>query len=483
MQAAFDSSQSWWAVGWKYDNDPSPRENNGSTNLLRYTNGQTQIQINYTSPLTGDDAIIVSKAQFLNSTGYKLFVDLDGKPSVKLTNTELTNEIFVQAPTNVTDNTIHFIGFGYNGNGTASGITMNIDGSPVTLSIITDNLSGSILNNNPLTIGGSSAGTSLLLNATLDETRIFGSGSLDEDQLDEVAEDELQTTAPINATMSLAGSTFANISGEIPTITLISGFPIPPVGTIDLMNFTATTVNTVTPAGSIDPITGEFTFDRFFNVMGSLSNYTAETTLTNVVGSFPLLSNFDIQTPVFTFTGDFFFQQARNITFDILSFNFTSTQQPFDLTCNLKSELFGNGTTFVFTNVFFIQELFPVDPLLDVVVACIDPSIPPVDPTAPSFGGSNALLSFVSFGDTTGIGNFLNFTANFGDFFGAGLPFLFIIILAAAFTGRSAPTGIIIIGISLGAMWFLGIINQDPIMWGIIIVLIVLGALGGKKFL
>ena len=137
----------------------------------------------------------------------------------------------------------------------------------------------------------------------------------------------------------------------------------------------------------------------------------------------------------------------------------------------------------MFTDVFFIQALFPVDPFLDVVVACIDPSTPPIDPTAPSFGGSNALLSFVSFGDTTGIGNFLNFTENFGDFFGAGLPFLFIIILAAAFTGRSAPTGIIIIGVCLGVMWFLGIIEQDPIMWGIIIVLIVLGALAGKKFL
>jgi len=463
---------------WTWDSSASV------TMTVTGTNGDFGVtNANFTGiTLISPQQIIVSKAQTLTDTGYKFYIDSVGKPSVKLTNTDGSNEIFVQA-TNVTDNLLHFIGFGYNGNGTASGISMNIDGTPVTPTIITDTLTGSILNNNPLTIGGTSTGTNLLLNATLDETRIFGSGSLDEDQLDEVAEDELATTASINGTMTISGSTFANISGELVVINITSGFPTPLVGTITLDNFTATQVNAVVPVGTIDPITGLFVFDRFFNIMGSLSNYTADTTLTNVLEAFPLLSNFDLQSPVFTFTGDFFFQQARNPTFDLLSFNFTQTAIPFDLTCNLKSTLFGNGTTFEFTGVFFIQELFPVDPFLDVVVACIDPSTPPIDLTAPSFGGSNALLSFVSFGDTTGIGNFLNFTENFGDFFGAGLPFLFIIILAAAFTGRSAPTGIIIIGVALGIMWFLGIIEQDPIMWGIIVVLIVLGALAGKKFL
>lgn len=427
------------------------------------------------------DQVIISKAETMTDVGYKFYIDSTGLPSVKLTNTNAINEIFVQSPVNVTDSTEHFIGFGYNGNQSASGVSWNVDGD-TNSTIITDTLSGSILNNFPLTIGGTSTGTNLL-NGTLDETRVFGTGTLDEDQLDEVANDKLDTLAPINATMTISGSTFANISGEIVIINMTSGFPLPVIGTIALDNFTATEVNAIVPVGSIDPITGLFVFDRFFNIMGSLSNYTADTTLTNAFEAFPLLSNFDIQSPVFTFLGDFFFQQARNPTFDVLSFNFTQTSIPFDLTCNLKATLFGNGTTFEFTDVFFIQELFDVDPQLDVVVACIDPNTPPIDPTAPSFGGSNALLSFVSFGDTTGIGNFLNFTQNFGDFFGAGLPFLFIIILAAAFTGRSAPTGIIIIGVALGAMWFLGIIEQDPIMWGIIVVLIVLGALAGKKFL
>ena len=463
---------------WTWDSSATrTMEVSGTQNDKGFSNA------NFTSTfLVGQDQIIVSKSQTLTDTGYKFYIDKNGNPTVRLTNTETTNEISVQATTDVTDNSLHFIGFGYNGNGSANGISLNVDGTPFTPVILTDTLTGSILNNEALTIGGSSTGTNLV-NGTLDETRIFGSGTVTSSQLIEVANDEIETIAPINATMVLAGSTFANISGEIPTITLISGFPLPAISTIDLKNFTATTVNSVTPAVTIDPITGQFIFDKFFNIMSSQSNYTAETTLTNIAGSFPLLSNFDIQQPVFTFLGNFFFQQARNQDFTLLSFNFTSSTVPFDLSCNLKSELFGNGTTFTFINRFFVQELFTVPRTVDIVVACIDPSIPPVDPLAPSFGGSNALLSFVSFGDSTGISSFLAFTDNYGDFFGAGLPFLFIIILAALFTGRSAPTGIIIIGVAIGIMWFLEIITIDPIMWGVIVVLVILGALAGKKFL
>jgi len=415
-----------------------------------------------------DDGIIVSKAQSLTDTGYKFFVD-DGKPSVKLTNTDTTDEIFVQVNTDLADNTLHFVGFGYNGNSSASGVSFNIDGTPQITTIITDTLTSSILNNDALTIGGSSTGSDKLIGATLDETRIFGSGTLDEEQLEEIGNDEIESTAPINATFAIAGSTFANISSESPTIQLISGFPLPTTSLVELKNFTVTTVNTATPTLVFNPISGQAQVPPLFNFMGALSNYTAESLLTNPSGSFPILSNFDIQVPIFTFTGDFFFQQARDPTFTILSFNFTQTDVPFDLTCNFKSELFGNGTSVSFSDVFFVQTLVAVDPQLDVVVACIDPNAPVIDPTAPSFGGSNALLSFVSFGDTTGIGNFLNFTTNFGDFFGASLPFLFIIILAAAFTGRSAPTGIVIIGLALGIMWAMGILTLDPIMWGVIV--------------
>jgi hypothetical protein len=222
-----------------------------------------------------------------------------------------------------------------------------------------------------------------------------------------------------------------------------------------------------------------------FNQMSSLSNYTTLVTLDNGLEVFFVISVFDLQSPFFSLPDgiDFFFQHERNDDFDILSFNFTRTTLPFDLSCNLKSELFADGETFDFFNVGFIQSLFDVPPTKDVVVACIDPNSPNLNPDEPSFGGSNALLTFVSFGDTSGIGAFLNFTDNYGDFFGAPLPFLFVILAAALFTGRSAPTGIIIVGIAIGIMWYMEILTIDPILWGVIITLVILGAIGGKKFL
>ena len=431
------------------------------------------------------DQILVSKATDISTRGYKLFVNTNGTASFRLTNNATTgNEISITTNVNVTDNTLHFIGMGYNGSSLATGVLINVDGTLLTNNVLVDGLSGSTLNNELLALGSDASLGNTNLIGILDETRIFGSGTLGKAQLFEVSNDSIDTVAPINGTITISGATFANISGENPLIIMTSGFPLPTIGTINLQNFTATTVNSVTPAIIIDGVSGQFTIDpQFFNIMSSLSNYTAVSSLTNSLETFNLLSNFDVQQPVFTFLGDFFFQQARNPEFTLLSFNFTSSNVPFSLSCNLKSELFADGKTFNFTDVFFVQEQFVVPRTVDVVVACVDPSIPPVDPLAPSFGGSNALLSFVSFGDQTGIGQFLAFTANYGDFFGAGLPFLFIIILAALFTGRSAPTGIIIIGVAIGVMWFLEIITLDPIMWGVIVVLVILGALAGKKFL
>ncbi len=437
----------------------------------------------YRGNSTGVDQVLVSKAGTMSDIGFRMFIDSTGVLGVRLTNTVTSNELHVLGSTNVTNNSIHFLGFGYDGNDDESGLSLMVDGSFETKNVITNTLSSGILNARPLVLGANDGGGNKLT-GLLDETRFFGSGTLDDETLQAIAEDSITTVIPINATITIAGATFADISRETPLIIMTSGYPLPTVNTIDLFNFTATNVNSQAVGLVIDGVSGQFILDpSLFNIMGSLSNYTAISSLTNSEETFPLLSNFDIQVPIFTFTGDFFFQQQRNPTFDILSFNYTQTIIPFDLDCNFKSTLFGNGTTVEFDGVFFVQLLQPVSVLEDVVVACIDPNQPIVDPLAPSFGGINTILSFVSFGDTTGVGNFLQFTQNYGDFFGVGLPFLFVIILAAAFTGRSAPTGILIIAIAIGIMWAMGILTIDPFMWGIILVLVILGLLGGKKFL
>jgi hypothetical protein len=465
----FDGS-TYITVGDEEDYD---QDFNVSTGITTYYRGNS----------TGVTQALVTKANTFTSIGYSMFIDSTGVLGVRILNTVTTDELHVLGNTNVTDNSLHFLGFGYDGSGDASGLSLMVDGSFETKNVLADSLTVTILNNNDLTIGAYDDGSNTLT-GLLDDTRWFGSGTLDDATLEAIAENSISTVIPINATFVISGAVFADISRETPVIVMTSGYPLPTVDTIDLFNFTATNVNSQTPAIIIDSATGIFTLDpTFFNVMSSLSNYTATGSLTNSQESVNLISNFDIQVPLFTFTGDFFFQQQRNPTFELLSFNYTQTSIPFSIACNFKSTLFENGTTVVFQDVFFVQHIEPVNPFIDVVVACIDENTPPLDPSAPSFGGSNTILSFVSFGDTTGIGNFLQFTNNYGDFFGVGLPFLFVIILAAAFTGRSAPTGILIIAVAIGIMSALGILVVDPFMWGIILVLVILGVLGGKKFL
>jgi len=448
----FDGSTYITVSDSDYDQD-----NNVSTGITTYYRGNS----------TGVLQALVTKANTFTSIGYSMFIDSTGVLGVRILNTATSNELHVLGSTNVTDNSLHFLGFGYDGNNDESGLSLMVDGIFETKNVITNTLSSTILNNNDLTIGAYDSGSNTLT-GLLDDTRFFGSGTLDDATLEAVANNSIDTVIPIVATITIGGATFADISSEQPLILMTSGYPLPTIDTITLFNFTSTNVNSNTPALIIDGVSGQFILDpQFFNIMSSLSNYTAVGSLTNSEETFPLLSNFDIQVPLFTFSGDFFFQQQRNEDFSILSFNFTQTIIPFDLDCNFKSTLFGNGTTVEFDDVFFVQLLQPVAQLEDVVVACIDPTAIILDPSAPSFGGGNTLLSFVSFGDTTGVGNFLQFTNNYGDFFGVGLPFLFVIILAAAFTGRSAPTGILIIGVAIGIMSAIGILEVDPFMWGI----------------
>ena len=424
---------------------------------------------------------LLTKAQTLASIGWAFYLD-EGYPVFRMNSA--TQSIEVKSNQFVTTDNLEHLAFTTNGNSTGAGVEIFVNGTVTGKTIVTDTLiSESILNNEPLVIGATSTGTNIL-QSTTDEVMIFGE-NLENEEVVEIANDQIETVAPINATITLTGSTFADISSEQPTINLISGFPIPEIsgGNLELKNFTTTTVNTA--SGLSIPASGVLNIPALFNQMGSTSNYTAIATLDNGLEAFVVISNDDLQSPLFTLPAgiEFFFQQQRINDFEDLSFNFTKTSIPFDLACNLKSELFEDGITYEFENVGFLQEIFDVPRNKDVVVACIDQNSPLLNPDEPSFGGSNALLTFVSFGDTTGIGAFLNFTDNYGDFFGAPLPYLFIILAAALFTGRSAPTGIIVIGIALGIMWYLGILVIDPVLWGIIVVLVILGAIGGKKFL
>ena len=77
-----------------------------------------------------------------------------------------------------------------------------------------------------------------------------------------------------------------------------------------------------------------------------------------------------------------------------------------------------------------------------------------------------------------------------GNLFGLPLVFVFVIGIAAIFTGRSAQMGIIFIAVTLGIMAYLGYIsfdfdpenNSNVITWTLIIIVAILGAFIGKRW-
>ena len=77
-----------------------------------------------------------------------------------------------------------------------------------------------------------------------------------------------------------------------------------------------------------------------------------------------------------------------------------------------------------------------------------------------------------------------------GNLFGLPLVFVFVIGIAAIFTGRSAQMGILFIAVTLGIMAYLGYIsfdfdpenNSNVITWTLIIIVAILGAFIGKRW-
>ena len=68
-----------------------------------------------------------------------------------------------------------------------------------------------------------------------------------------------------------------------------------------------------------------------------------------------------------------------------------------------------------------------------------------------------------------------------GGLFGVPIPFVFVLLVAAMWTGRSAQVGIIVTAATIGIMAALGLFELQPEAWALIVLLTAAGVLLGKK--
>ena len=80
-----------------------------------------------------------------------------------------------------------------------------------------------------------------------------------------------------------------------------------------------------------------------------------------------------------------------------------------------------------------------------------------------------------------GLGGIHALNEIFGSLFGMPIAFFIVVFVAATFTARNAHVGVIIIGFLLAIMMALGLVEISAELFGLVVALIVLGMLVGKK--
>lgn len=282
-----------------------------------------------------------------------------------------------------------------------------------------------------------------------------------------ISAEKTNVNSYINATV------VGNVIGIEPRVFVNNGSPTPNATQLQLYNYSTLiktqSINVQTPKGSMTYL------PTLYNTFGSSSNYTIKVTLTNITGTVTATSNYSLNTPAFIPTNPVLnYTVKRNAGFDQLTV--TVNRQPinFKIECNYKTGIFLSGTWHNYSDVGYYFRTDTVSAPSTVYITCYNDQF---------------LFTSVSYGNyngTTIVNSFLN---GFGTFFGVPVIYLGIALFAALFTGRSSPTGIVMLTILIGvAMWMGLFTNSDgtialePTIFTAMIVLTAIGMLSAKKY-
>ena len=215
-------------------------------------------------------------------------------------------------------------------------------------------------------------------------------------------------------------------------------------------------------------------------------NYTLVATLENTLGTTTVTSTPIVVEPEYlgnyiaSTTGNKMlnYTHTRNSAGDTIDLKVNRQDLPFNLECSYKSEIFADPTWKNTTQTgYYEDQLSGVAPTRNVYIVCY---------------GSGEMFTTVSYGNTNATLSLIDFTNELGpDFLGVPIPFLFILFMAAIFTGRNAPVGIVFLAVTIGAMGLMGYF-PDPstegntitgLHWSLIVLLTAVGLFIGKRFI
>ena len=430
---------------------------------------------------------LISKRTDNGSVGYSVwlqtsFLNFDMNGATTELRTRATS-------TSITDGTPHHVMIVYQGDSDADNVSIYFDGVDQTESVVLDNLSQTILNNESLVIGAESDGGQPFT-GSLDEVMIFDV-ALDANEVSQIYNERITTIDTISRTFTnLQTGVVGDVLNFNGTITVTQGFPLP---VVDTMSITANSTRVVT--NSSDFVT-DYSTPIEYNLWWLIPNsdvvydvdlqsdiirpFTPSSNDTTITGS----SNFIISEE---YEPDYF----PAIVTSQGNVNYTLTRSPDQDTVTLKANRDKNGQTF--NMECFTQTLAQVQTGNASGTWVNKTNVGYYNSTLDGFANTHVygncyndalLFSFTSY--TNSSLAFLGLAAFddiYGSFLGVPVGVFFVVIMAGMATQRTASTWIIIILAVIGVMTSIGIFGLEDSVWSLMLIMAALAVLVGRKFI